>query len=119
PEAAVEAHRQLMTFHQIEEASKLQQVMCEKYPDNAKVHAYLAQALTQFGKLAEAEPMFARALELRPDLPEARVGVALAHIRNRRLDEARPLLDFLEKPGAGALYSLVPLEKLALAFQAA
>ena len=100
PEAAIEAHRQLLTFHQTVEADGLQKLMCERYPDHAGVHAYLATALTQFGRVAEAEPLFARALELRPDLPEARIGTARARIRNGRLDDARQLLDFLEKPGA-------------------
>ena len=34
-----------------------------------------------------------------------------------KLTEARELLDFLERPGAGQLYSLEPLETLALAYQ--
>ncbi len=117
PEAAIDAHRQLMTYHQAAEAAGLQKLMCERYPDNAKIFAYLAGSLTHYGRPVEAEPLFARALELRPDLPEARTGTALAHIRAGRLDEARRLLDFMEKPGAAQLYSLSPLEKLALAYQ--
>lgn len=118
-ETAIDAHRQLTGFHQLEEAAGLQKLMCEQYPDNAKVFAYLAQSLTQYGRTTEADPMFARALELRPDLPEARTGVALTYIRAGRLDEARRLLDFMEKPGAAQLYPLSPLEKLALAYQKA
>src|SRR5258706_14376323 len=80
---------------------------------------HLAVAHANLGGYAEAEPYFARALTLRPDLPEARVGTAMAHVRAGRLDEARKLLDFLEKPGAAQLYSLHPLETLALAYQKA
>ncbi len=118
-ETAIDAHRQLTGFHQLGEAADLQKLMCQQYPDNAKVFAYLAQSLTQYGRTTEADPMFARALELRPDLPEARIGVALTYIRAGRLDEARRLLDFMEKPGAAQLYPLSPLEKLALAYQKA
>jgi tetratricopeptide (TPR) repeat protein len=60
---------------------------------------------------------YRRALELRPDLPEARVGIARGYIREGRLDEARKMLAFLEKSGTGQLYSLEPLETLAYAYQ--
>jgi len=119
PDTAIEAHRQLLAYQQPAEAAELQKAMGEKFPDNVRVQAYLGAALTHLGKFTDAEPFFARALELRPDLPEARVGVACAHIRAKRLDEARRLVDFLEKPGAGQLYSLSPLEQLALAYQQA
>lgn len=117
PEAAIEAHQMLVNFHQLAEAAEFRQMMRGKFPDNAKVHAYLGAVLGHLGQLDESATCFAKALELRPDLPEARIGVAEAHIRARRLEEARRLLDFLEKPGAGQLYSLGPLESLALAFQ--
>ncbi len=117
PDTAIAAHRQLLTFHQLNEAADLQKLMVEKYPDNARVHAYLGAAWTEFGKYNEAEAGYARALALRPDMPEARVGMALAYIRAKRLDEARKLLDFMEKPGAGQLYPMAPLEKLAIAYQ--
>src|SRR5437660_5436421 len=70
PEAAIEAHRQFLNFQQIAEAAELQKTMSEKFADNARVQAYLAAALTHLGKLSEAGPFFARALALRPDLPE-------------------------------------------------
>jgi Flp pilus assembly protein TadD len=119
PEAAIEAHQQMMNFHQLAEATEFRRTMREKYPDNAKVHAYLGAALEHFGQLEEANAAYARALALRADLPEARVGVACGHIRAGNLDAARTLLDFLEKPGAAQLYSLEPLDTLARAFQGA
>jgi tetratricopeptide (TPR) repeat protein len=117
PDSAIAAHRQLMAFHQLSEAADLQKLMVEKYPDSARVHAYLGAAWAEFGKYAESEAAFSRALALRPDMPEARIGMAEAHIRAKRLDEARKLLDILEKPGAAQLYSLGPLESLAIAYQ--
>ena len=46
------------------------------------------------------------------------MGVARRHMGVLRLDEARTLLDFLEKPGAEHLYSLEPLEILADKYRA-
>ena len=119
PESAIEAHQALIGFHQSVQAAEFRQLMHAKFPDDANVQAYLGVICEHLGRLDEALPYFKRAFELRPDLPDARVGVAEGHIRADRLDEARPLLDFLEKPGAAAHHSLAPLETLALGFQKA
>jgi tetratricopeptide (TPR) repeat protein len=119
PEVAIEAHQQLLKFHQYGPAETFRQTMREKFSDNAKVHLHLALCLEHLGQMREAEQAFARALELRPDMPEAKVGVAEGHIRAGRLVEARKLLAFLENPGSEQLYSLGPLEDLANAHQAA
>ena len=119
PEAGMEAHQQLLNFHQTAQAAEFRQLLKEKYADHAKLQAYLGDALAHLGKPDEATPFYERALELRPDLPQARVGLARGYLRANRLDDARKLLDFLEKPGAAQLYSLEPLERLANAYQAA
>lgn len=117
PETAIETHQAFINFHQSAEAAEFRQEMRRKFPENAKVHAYLGAVLEHLGQFDESASSFARALELRPDLPEARVGVAQGHIRTKRFEDARRLLDFLERPGAQQLYSLQPLETLALAMQ--
>ena len=117
PEGAIAVHQQLLKFHQSEEAAQFQKEMAEKYQDHAKVQAYLGAALEFLGQPSTAAGYYAQALKLRPDLPEARIGVARNAIREGRLDEARKLLDFLEKSGAAQLYSLEPLETLAIAYQ--
>lgn len=119
PENAIALHQQLLKYHQTAEAAEFQKQMSGQYASSAKVQAYLGAALEHFGRGDEAVPYFAKALELRPDLPEARIGMARAHIRGKLLDEARALLEFLEKPGAAHLYSLQPLETLAIAYQKA
>lgn len=119
PEAAMGLHQTMLNFHQSAQAAEFRRGMVEKFSTNAHVHAYLGEALGRTGHSAESASHFTRALDLRPDLPEARVGVARQHLAVRRLDEARALLDFLEKPGAEQLYSLEPLEILADAYRGA
>ena len=119
PEAAIAVHQQMLGFHQISEAAEFQKTMLAQFPDSAKILAYLGAAQEHLGRGSEAMEFYQRALALRPDLPEARVGVARGHVRAGQLDEARKLLDFLEKPGAAQLYSLEPLEVLGRAYQTA
>lgn len=119
PEDAIAVHQQMFHFHQYDQAAKFRKSMLDKHPDNARVRAYLGAALEQIGENADAEGHYARALELRPDMPEARAGLARARIRSGKLDEARALLDFMEKPGASQLYSLEPVDALARAYQGA
>src|ERR1051325_3997766 len=45
PEAAMEAHQQLLNFHQTGEAAELRREMAEKIRQNAKAQAYLGRAL--------------------------------------------------------------------------
>jgi tetratricopeptide (TPR) repeat protein len=118
-ESAIEAHQALVRFHQSSQAMEFRQLLRTKFPDDPKVQVHLGGVCEHLGRLDEAQAYYTRALELSPELPDARVGVAEGHIRANRLDEARSLLDFLEKPGAAARHSLAPLEMLALGFQKA
>jgi tetratricopeptide (TPR) repeat protein len=117
PEAAMELHQTMLNFHQTSEAAKFRSEMAQRFRDDAKVHVYLGDALSNVGNAKEAAAYYNRALELRPDLPAARIGVAYSQIAAGKLDEARSLLDFLEKPGAAQLYPLGSLETLADAYQ--
>ncbi len=119
PEKSIAAHRQLLGYHQTSQAEEFGRTMAGEYTDNATVQLYLGDASSHIGKYADAAGFYRRALDLRPDLPEARIAVAAGRRNEGRLDEARQLLDFLEKPGAARVYSAVPLELLANAFQAA
>ncbi len=119
PEAAVEVHQQLIGFHQTAQADEFVGIITEKYPDHANLHAYLGTAMEELGRIPESVRYFSRSLQLRPDLPGARIGVAGQCLRENKLDEARTLLSFLEQPGASQLYTLAPLETLADALQAA
>jgi tetratricopeptide (TPR) repeat protein len=116
-ENAIAVHQQLLKFHQTAQADEFQKELLQKFGQQAIVHCYLGAALEHRGLHSQAEPLFAKALELRPDLPQARAGVAMKLIRDRRLTEATDLLDFLDKPGSAQLYSLEPLEFLGDALQ--
>ena len=119
PENAIAVHQQLVNYHQFKEAAAFRQKASAQFPDSAKLQVYFGDSLTHFGELAAALPFYTRALELRPDLPGARAGVADGHTRANRLPEARALLDFLAAPGAAQLYPMAPLERLANAYQQA
>ena len=119
PEKAIEAQRQLIAYHQGAQAEEFGQTMAGQFADNANVLLYLGGASEHLGRYERAADYFRRALELRPDLPGARMAVAEDHLRHGRLDEARGLLDFLEAPGAARVHSPVPLEMLANAYQKA
>ena len=79
----------------------------------------MANHFDQIGNPGEATPLFEKALERDPQLPTARVGVAYRKIHLKDLDGARDLLRFLERPGAGKVHSLQPLEYLATTLQQA
>lgn len=117
PETAVGLHQCLLGFQQTEKADQFAVVMGSRFPDDAEMQAYVGTALQTGSQWARAEPYFERAHRLRPDLPGARIGLARARLRAERLDEARELLDFVERPGREAPPALGALEELAYGFQ--
>src|SRR4051812_37050312 len=98
PEAALEAHAQLLVFRAIEQAAEFRRAALERFPGHAALRAGLAAQLDQVSSYEEAAELFEAALALEPDLPEARVGVARRKMARGELDEARRLLDFLAVP---------------------
>jgi predicted Zn-dependent protease len=66
--------------------------LVEKHPDNELARYSLASAYFDERRFAEAEPQFARALELKPDWVMACILRARCLIELGRVDEARPLL---------------------------
>lgn len=116
-ETAIAVHQQLLKFHQIAQADEFQKELIEKYGEQALVPCYVGATLEHRGLAMKADPYYAKAFQLRPDLPQARVGVAMKALRENRLTDAMELLDFLDKPGSAQLYSLEPLEILGNALQ--
>jgi tetratricopeptide (TPR) repeat protein len=119
PEAALAMHGSLLSFQLHQEADKFRESALLDHPQSAELRVGLASHMSQMGRGDESTRLLASAYDLRPDLPDARAGAARLRIREGRLREARELLDFLERPGAGQQYSLGPLEMLAIAYQKA
>jgi tetratricopeptide (TPR) repeat protein len=117
PEAALEAHAQLLSFREYEQAAEFRSAALERFPDEVVLRTVLAAHLEQVLVYDESAALYAEALELQPDMPDARVGVARRKMVQGELDEARQLLDFLEVPGAGQHYALGPIDVLSTYFQ--
>src|SRR5579864_9069029 len=60
PENAVAAHQQMLSFHQVPEATEFEKTMLAQFPDNAKVRAYLGSAQEHIGRLDQAIASYKR-----------------------------------------------------------
>lgn len=112
-DSAIEAHGQLLAFHEHEQAADFRETALARFPEHVGLRAGMAAQLREMSLFDESAKLFQAALDLDPELPEARVGVALRKMAEGDLDEAQELLDFLMEPGAGRQHSLVPLDTLA------
>lgn len=118
-EAALVVHAQLLGYHMHPEADRFRESVLEQYMDSAELRAGLASHLDQTGRWQEATPLYERALELKPALPDVRNSLAWRRTNENKLDEAYELLDFLRQPGAGQSFNLSQLELLAISYQKA
>lgn len=114
---AIEAHGQLLAFHERDQAAEFRETALARFPDHAELRAMMARQIWEMSTLGEAVDLYRSALSLDPDLSEARLGVAQWNMAHGELDEARDLLDFLMEPGASQQHSLSPLDTLAGHFQ--
>lgn len=119
PEKALETHAVLLAYHQHEPAKAFRTAMLGEFPDRMELLIGLADQLGEVGSHDLATPLIERAHELDPAAPGPRAALAGRLIDQKKLDEARKLLDFLEAPGASHTYSLGLLEVLADRYQAA
>ena len=103
PPAALQVHATLLGFHESEQAAKFRQTVRERFPADAELLAGLAAQLEQAGSYQEAGELYEAAHRLQPELPEARVAVAMRKMAVGELDEARRLLDFLEVPAPASI----------------
>jgi tetratricopeptide (TPR) repeat protein len=117
PQAALQVHATLLGFHETEQAAKFRQAARERFPADAEMMAGLAAQLEHVASYQEAAELHDVAHRLDPELPEARVAIAMRKMAAGELDEARRLLDFLEVPGAGQQYPLGPLDVLSTYYQ--
>jgi tetratricopeptide (TPR) repeat protein len=112
PDAAIEAHGQLLGFHEMEQAAEFRKSALKRYPDHAGLRSAMASQLQEMSIYDECAKLYQAAYDLDPDLPDARVGVAFRKMSEGKLDEAQELLGFLEEPGASRQYSLQPIDIL-------
>ncbi len=117
PEIALEAHGNLLAFHEHEQAAEFRASVLGRFPGHAGLRASLAAHMREVAAYDEAANLYEAAYELDPDLPEARIGVAQSKMALGELDEARRLLDFLEVPGSGQHYPLGLLDVLSTYYQ--
>ena len=75
------------------EAVALLNLLKSREPENPAVFYNLGMALSDAGKLEEAERYLRQALELLPDLVGARVALGVALQRQGKIDEAREVLN--------------------------
>ncbi len=118
-DAALQAHGQLLAFHEHEQAAEFRKTALARFANHAGLRAGMAAQLRDASSFAESAKLFQESFELDPTLPEARAGVAQQKMGAGKLEEAQKLLDFLMEPGAGGRYSLAPLDSLAGYFQTA
>jgi tetratricopeptide (TPR) repeat protein len=116
-QSALEAHGRMLGYHQHEVADALRKEALERFPNDAALRCAFADHLNQMSRYGEAIPLYEEAYKLNEHLPDARLGVAFIRMNEGKLDEARELLDYMEKPGAGQLYALGALETLATLYQ--
>lgn len=117
PQNALKAHATMLAFHESERAAEFRSGADEIMGRDAQALADMGGQLLGMHEAGAAWPYFERAHALRPDLPQARVGLAYKKLGEGRLEEAHALLDFMEKPGASQVYDLHPLTVLAERYQ--
>ena len=99
-ESALEVHGQLLAYQQYDDAAVFRSTALERFSDSAVLAAGIAAHLDFIGLPGESAELWKRSLQLDPELPEARVGMASRRLLGGTLHEARELLRFLEQPGA-------------------
>ena len=85
----------LMESHEptaFEEAQKAFEAELKLNPSDATAVYEIGQILTARGRTADATVEFQKAVDLRPDFPEALVTLGKAHMQAKRYTEAVPLL---------------------------
>ena len=96
-DAAVEAHGELLAFHEHQQAADFRQTALGAVPGPRRPPRGHGRAAPRHVRRSTNPPGSSRsALDLDRELPEARVGVAQRKMAEGDLDEAEGLLDFLD-----------------------
>lgn len=102
----------LIALHNPREASRQLEPLLQQYPKSTELQLVSAQALASAGLYEKAVTGYGRALQLSPDLPTARLGMATSLEKLGRKEEAyramHPLLEGSEPPvNAITLYASI------------
>lgn len=116
---AAELHASMLRYHQFGDAEAFQRMALQGHLNDAELRIDLAQQLDATGRSDQAGELYEQALRIKPDAPQAKIGVALRQIARGQLAEAHELLRFLEAPDAGEKHDLSALEVLARGYDKA
>lgn len=78
--------------HLLDDAARALNRAVELDPNSARTHLLMAESLSDAGKFAESIPEYQAAMKLDPDLEAAYLGLASEYWKQRRFDQALPLL---------------------------
>lgn len=93
PEAAIKMHGTLLAFQKATEAERLAEIMLNRFGDVAQVQFYLGACFERLGKAERGNACFLRAYELAPEDLNMRRAAALVLMEQKKLDDAKPLLE--------------------------
>ena len=116
-EKAVAAHQAMRAFRQQGHAERFMRELQQRFHQDARLKAYHGTMLLEQGRKEEARLQLNEALKLRPELAEARVPMSRILMDDGDPDGAFKMLEFMLHPGSSQLYSLGPLEHLAMYLQ--
>lgn len=92
PDKAMEMHATLAAFQKQDEATRLANMIEEKFPENARVQFYLAAWYERTGKGAKGNKLFLRAFELDSADIAIRRAALLTFVEEGNVDQAKTML---------------------------
>ncbi len=118
-DAAVQAHGQLLAFHEHEQAAEFRQTALAQFPSHAGLRAEWRRSSAICLRLPSRPSSFRNRTNSTRRCRKPGSVWPSRRWRAGNLEEAEKLLDYLMEPGAGQRYSLAPLDSLAGYFQQA
>lgn len=115
-ETALGVHGRLIAFQKFKEAKEFREKALQFFGSDAEFMTEMAAQLDEMDRSEELIPVLDRILLSDPDNKMIRARQAVLLSQKGELDRARPLLDYLEKPGAFVDSSPAPLIHLAEMF---
>lgn len=115
-ETALGVHGRLIAFQKFDEAKEFREKALQFFGNDAEFMTEMAAQLDEMNRNEELIPLLDRILVADPSNKMIRARQAVLLSQRGEIDRARPLLDYLEKPGAFVDSSPAPLVHLAEMF---